>query len=390
MTKFLMDNYNPLPVSFVRGEGSWLIDNQGERYLDALSGIAVCGLGHSHPSLREIIADQSTNLIHTSNIYRIPLQEELAMKLVNHSGMENVFFCNSGAEANEAAIKLARLYANKKKIQNPIIIVMENSFHGRTLATLSATGSAKVHKGFAPLVGGFKHIPYDNIEVLESVIQNDKNIIAVMLEPIQGEGGINIPKKDYLKKIRSICNENDFLMILDEVQSGMCRTGKWFAFQHEDVLPDVVTVAKALGNGVPIGACMARGESSKLFQPGSHGSTFGGNPFVSRVALGVIDILEENRMDDYAAKLGSYLLSNFRESLKGCHGVVDIRGKGLMIGIELEKESPDLVEKALKNKLLINVTSGNVIRLLPPLVMNEEEANQMVSVLAGILKKSLC
>ena len=291
MTKFLMDNYNPLPVSFVRGEGSWLIDNQGERYLDALSGIAVCGLGHSHPSLREIIADQSTNLIHTSNIYRIPLQEELAMKLVNHSGMENVFFCNSGAEANEAAIKLARLYANKKKIQNPIIIVMENSFHGRTLATLSATGSAKVHKGFAPLVGGFKHIPYDNIEVLESVIQNDKNIIAVMLEPIQGEGGINIPKKDYLKKIRSICNENDFLMILDEVQSGMCRTGKWFAFQHEDVLPDVVTVAKALGNGVPIGACMARGESSKLFQPGSHGSTFGGNPFVSRVALGVIDIL---------------------------------------------------------------------------------------------------
>ncbi len=385
-----MDNYNPLPVSFVRGEGSWLIDNQGERYLDALSGIAVCGLGHSHPSLCKIIADQSINLIHTSNIYRIPFQEELAKKLVNHSSMDNVFFCNSGAEANESAIKLARLHANNKKIQNPIIIVMENSFHGRTLATLSATGSAKVHKGFAPLVGGFKHIPYDDIEALESVIQNDKNVIAVMLEPIQGEGGINIPKKDYLKKIRSICDENDFLMILDEVQSGMCRTGKWFAFQHEDVLPDVVTVAKALGNGVPIGACMARGKSSKLFEPGSHGSTFGGNPFVSRVALGVIDILEKNSMDDYASKLGNYLLSSFRQSLKGYHGVVDIRGKGLMIGIELEKESPDLVEKALKNKLLINVTSGNVIRLLPPLVMNKEEANQMVSILACILKKSLC
>ena len=390
MSKFLMDNYNPLPVSFVRGEGSWLIDNQGERYLDALSGIAVCGLGHSHPSLCKIIADQSINLIHTSNIYRIPFQEELAKKLVNHSSMDNVFFCNSGAEANESAIKLARLHANNKKIQNPIIIVMENSFHGRTLATLSATGSAKVHKGFAPLVGGFKHIPYDDIEALESVIQNDKNVIAVMLEPIQGEGGINIPKKDYLKKIRSICDENDFLMILDEVQSGMCRTGKWFAFQHEDVLPDVVTVAKALGNGVPIGACMARGKSSKLFEPGSHGSTFGGNPFVSRVALGVIDILEKNSMDDYASKLGNYLLSSFRQSLKGYHGVVDIRGKGLMIGIELEKESPDLVEKALKNKLLINVTSGNVIRLLPPLVMNKEEANQMVSILACILKKSLC
>jgi len=390
MSKFLMDNYNPLPVNFVSGEGSWLIDNQGERYLDALSGIAVCGLGHSHPSLCEIIADQSKNLIHTSNIYRIPLQEELAKKLVNHSGMENVFFCNSGAEANEAAIKLARLHANSKKIHNPIIVVMENSFHGRTLATLSATGSAKAHKGFAPLVSGFKHIPFDDIEALESVIQNNKNIVAVMLEPIQGEGGINIPKKDYLKKIRSICDENDFLMILDEVQSGMCRTGKWFAFQHEDILPDVVTVAKALGNGVPIGACMARGKSSKLFQPGSHGSTFGGNPFVSRVALGVIDILEKNKMDDYAAKLGNYLLSNIRQSLKGYHGIIDIRGKGLMIGIELEKESPDLVEKALKNKLLINVTSGNVIRLLPPLVMNEEEANQMVSILASILKKSLC
>jgi len=384
-----MNNYNPLPVSFVSGEGSWLIDNQGVRYLDALSGIAVCGLGHSHPSLSEIIAEQSKNLIHTSNIYQIPLQEELAKKLVSHSGMDNVFFCNSGAEANEAAIKLTRLYANKKKISNPTVVVMENSFHGRTLATLSATGSAKVHKGFEPLVSNFKHIPYNDIEALESVVQKEKNIVAVLLEPIQGEGGINVPKKDYLKKVRSICDENDFLMIVDEVQSGMCRTGKWFAFQHDDVLPDVVTIAKALGNGVPIGACMAREKSSKLFQPGSHGSTFGGNPFVSRIALGVIDILEVNKMDEYAAKLGSYLLQNFRESLKGIEGIVDIRGKGLMIGIELEKECLDLVEKALKNKLLINVTSGNVIRLLPPLVMSEKEADQVVSILANVLKKYL-
>ena len=384
-----MNNYNPLPVSFVSGEGSWLIDNQGVRYLDALSGIAVCGLGHSHPSLSEIIAEQSKNLIHTSNIYQIPLQEELAKKLVSHSGMDNVFFCNSGAEANEAAIKLTRLYANKKKISNPTVVVMENSFHGRTLATLSATGSAKVHKGFEPLVSNFKHIPYNDIEALESVVQKEKNVVAVLLEPIQGEGGINIPKKDYLKKVRSICDENDFLMIVDEVQSGMCRTGKWFAFQHDDVLPDVVTIAKALGNGVPIGACMAREKSSKLFQPGSHGSTFGGNPFVSRIALGVIDILEVNKMDEYAAKLGSYLLNNFRESLKGVEGIVDIRGKGLMIGIELEKECLDLVEKALKNKLLINVTSGNVIRLLPPLVMSEKEADQVVSILANVLKKYL-
>ena len=384
-----MSNYNPLPVSFIKGEGSWLIDNQGDRYLDALSGIAVCGLGHSHPFLSKIIEDQSANLIHTSNIYQIPMQEELAKKLVNYSGMDNVFFCNSGAEANEAAIKLARLYASEKKVSNPTIIVMENSFHGRTLATLSATGSARVHKGFEPLVSGFKHIPYNDVEALESIVQKEKHIIAILVEPIQGEGGIIVPKKDYLKKIRSICDENNLLMIIDEVQTGMCRTGKWFAFQHENILPDIITIAKALGNGVPVGACLARGESSKLFQPGSHGSTFGGSPFVSRVALAVIDILETNKMDEYAAKLGSYLLNNFRNSLEGLQGVVDIRGKGLMIGIELEKECSNLVKKALENKLLINVTSGNVIRLLPPLIMSEKEADQVVSILTDVLKKHL-
>ena len=382
-----MKNYNPLPVSFVKGEGSWLIDDRGERYLDALGGIAVCALGHSHPSLSEVISEQSASLMHTSNIYRIASQEELAKKLVIHSGMSNVFFCNSGAEANEAAIKLARLYASKRKISNPHIVVMENSFHGRTMATLSATGSKRVHQGFAPLVPGFKHIPYNNIEVLKSTVDAEKNIVAVMIEPIQGEGGIIVPDKDYLKKIRSICDENNLLMIVDEVQTGMCRTGKWFAFQHENILPDIITIAKALGNGVPIGACLARGESSKLFQPGSHGSTFGGSPFVSSIALKVIDILEKHKMDEYAAKLGSYLIDKFKKSLEGTQGIVDIRGKGLMIGIELEKDCPNLVEKALENKLLINVTSGKVIRLLPPLIMNEKEADQVVSILTSILKK---
>ena len=387
MSEFLMKNYNPLPVSFVKGEGSWLIDDRGERYLDALGGIAVCALGHSHPSLSEVISEQSASLMHTSNIYRIASQEELAKKLVIHSGMSNVFFCNSGAEANEAAIKLARLYASKRKISNPHIVVMENSFHGRTMATLSATGSKRVHQGFAPLVPGFKHIPYNNIEVLKSTVDAEKNIVAVMIEPIQGEGGIIVPDKNYLKKIRSICDENDLLMIVDEVQTGMCRTGKWFAFQHENILPDIITIAKALGNGVPIGACLARGESSKLFQPGSHGSTFGGGPFVSSIALKVIDILEKHKMDEYAAKLGSYLIDKFKKSLEGTQGIVDIRGKGLMIGIELEKDCPNLVEKALENKLLINVTSGKVIRLLPPLIMNEKEADQVVSILTSILKK---
>ena len=387
MSEFLMRNYNPLPVSFVKGEGSWLVDDRGERYLDALGGIAVCALGHSHPSLSEVISEQSASLMHTSNIYRIASQEELAKKLVIHSGMSNVFFCNSGAEANEAAIKLARLYASKRKISNPHIVVMENSFHGRTMATLSATGSKRVHQGFAPLVPGFKHIPYNNIEVLKSTVNAEKNIVAVMIEPIQGEGGIIVPDKDYLKKIRSICDENNLLMIVDEVQTGMCRTGKWFAFQHENILPDIITIAKALGNGVPIGACLARGESSKLFQPGSHGSTFGGGPFVSSIALKVIDILEKHKMDEYAAKLGSYLIDKFKKSLEGTQGIVDIRGKGLMIGIELEKDCPNLVEKALENKLLINVTSGKVIRLLPPLIMNEKEADQVVSILTSILKK---
>ena len=384
-----MGNYNPLSVEFDKGLGSWLIDMHGERYLDALSGIAVCGLGHSHPSISKVIAEQSANLIHTSNIYRIPLQEKLAEKLVGHSGMDNVFFCNSGAEANEAAIKLARLHAHKQKITNPVILVMHNSFHGRTMATISATGSPKAHQGFEPLLSGFKHIAFNDIEALKSSVNTIENIVAIMIEPIQGEGGIVIPNKNYLKTIRSICDKNNLLMIVDEVQTGMCRTGKWFAFQHERILPDIMTIAKALGNGVPIGACLARGKCAKFFQTGSHGSTFGGNPLASSVALEVINILETKKIDKHAAELGSYFLENFRKSLEGVQGIIDIRGKGLMMAIELEKNCPDLVEKALNNKLLINVTSGNVIRLLPPLIMTKLEADQVVSILTDTLKKYL-
>ena len=384
-----MGNYNPLSAEFDKGIGSWLIDMHGERYLDALSGIAVCGLGHSHPSISKVIAEQSANLIHTSNIYRIPLQEKLAEKLVGHSGMDNVFFCNSGAEANEAAIKLARLHAHKQKITNPVILVMHNSFHGRTMATISATGSSKAHQGFEPLLSGFKHIAFNDIEALKSSVNTIENIVAIMVEPIQGEGGIVIPNKNYLKTIRSICDKNNLLMIVDEVQTGMCRTGKWFAFQHEKILPDIMTIAKALGNGVPIGACLARGKSAKFFQAGSHGSTFGGNPLASSVALEVINVLETKKIDKHAAELGSYFLENFRKSLEGVQGIIDIRGKGLMMAIELEKNCPDLVEKALNNKLLINVTSGNVIRLLPPLIMTKLEADQVVSILTDTLKKYL-
>ncbi len=384
-----MDNYNPLSTEFDKGIGSWLIDIHGERYLDALSGIAVCGLGHSHPSISKVIAEQSANLIHTSNIYRIPLQEKLAEKLVGHSGMDNVFFCNSGAEANEAAIKLARLHAHKQKITDPVILAMHNSFHGRTMATISATGSSKAHQGFEPLLSGFKHIAFNDIEALKSSVNTIENIVAIMVEPIQGEGGIVIPNKNYLKTIRSICDKNNLLMIVDEVQTGMCRTGKWFAYQHEKILPDIMTIAKALGNGVPIGACLARGKSAKFFQAGSHGSTFGGNPLASSVALEVINVLETKKIDKHAAELGSYFLENFRKSLEGVQGIIDIRGKGLMMAIELEKNCPDLVEKALNNKLLINVTSGNVIRLLPPLIMTKLEADQVVSILTDTLKKYL-
>ncbi len=382
-----MTNYAPLPVSFVKGQGVWLEDEKGDRYLDALGGIAVCGLGHAHPEVAAAISDQANKLIHTSNVYRIDLQEKLADRLCELSSMEKVFFGNSGAEANEAAIKLARLHGRNKSIEIPTIIVMEGSFHGRTMATLSATGNPKVRAGFEPLVQDFIHIPYDDIAALKAIA--NKNVVAVLCEPVQGEGGVNIPADDFLSQIREVCDQNDWLMMLDEIQTGIGRTGKWFACQHENVLPDVMTLAKALGNGVPIGACLARGKAADLFAPGSHGSTFGGNPLASRAGLAVIETLEKNNLIEQAETQGNYLLEQFQHSLKNISGVVDIRGKGMMIGIELEQACGDLVQQALDQKLLINVTAMNTIRLLPPLIISKEECDQVVEILTPLIKSFL-
>ena len=298
MTSHIMPTYGRLPVTFERGEGAWLFDENSNRYLDALSGIAVCSLGHAHPTVHKAICEQSKKLLHTSNLYKIPAQEQLADRLVNKSGMDNVFFCNSGAEANEAAIKLARKYGYERGIEKPEIIVMEKSFHGRTLATLSATGNTKVQKGFAPLVEGFIRVPYNDIRAIESAVKQNKNVVAVLVEPIQGEGGINIPAPDYLNNLRDLCDEHDLLMMLDEIQTGVGRTGKFLAFQHNDILPDVCTMAKALGNGVPIGACLARGKAAELLTAGAHGSTFGGNPLACSAALAVIAVLDEDNLID--------------------------------------------------------------------------------------------
>lgn len=384
-----MSNYNPLSVEFVSGSGAWLTDSNDNQYLDALGGIAVCGLGHAHPAVQKAIADQAAHLLHTSNIYRIPLQEQLAAKLAQLSGMDKVFFGNSGAEANEAAIKLARLYANEKGIKTPKIIVMNSSFHGRTMATLSATGSDKVTKGFEPLVEGFVHIPFNDIDALRNVAKEQEDIVAVMLEPVQGEGGVNVPKNGYLKQVREFCDKQGCLMIVDEIQTGMCRTGKWFAFQHEDVLPDIMTIAKALGNGVPIGACLAQGKAAELFKPGNHGSTFGGNPLAARAGLAVINELEKNKLEQRAAELGESMLKGLNDALHNVEGISQIRGKGLMIGIELLEPCAELVELALKEKLLINVTAGNVIRLLPPLIISDDEAEQIVKTLSDLIKQYL-
>lgn len=388
-TSHLMSNYSPLPVSFVSGKGIWLEDKQGDQYLDALAGIAVCGLGHAHPEVAAAISDQANTLLHTSNIYVIDLQEKLADQLCELSSMEKVFFGNSGAEANEAAIKLARLHGRKKGIDIPTIVTMEGSFHGRTMATLSATGNPNVRANFEPLVESFVRIAYGDIDALKAVAENNKNIVAVLCEPVQGEGGVKIPADDFLSQIRSICDQNDWLMMLDEIQTGMGRTGEWFACQHENILPDVMTLAKALGNGVPIGACLAQGKAADLFSPGTHGSTFGGNPLACRAGLAVIQTLQNDNLIEASKKQGQYLLDQFRIALKDDSGIVDIRGKGLMIGIELEKPCVELVKQALDQKLLINVTAGNTIRLLPPLIISKEECDQIVEILTPLIRSFL-
>ncbi len=383
-----MTTYAPLPVTFVSGKGIYLTDADGKEYLDALAGVAVCGLGHAHPDVTEAICEQARTLVHTSNIYQIQHQIELGEKLCRLAKMDKVFFSNSGAEANEAAIKLARLYGKQQSVENPNIIVAGDSFHGRTLATLSASGNRKIQAGFSPLVSGFVRVNYNDIGAIKKVAENNSDIVAILIEPVQGEGGVNIPDSDYLSQIRQICDDNNWLMMLDEIQTGVGRTGKWFAHQHDDnSKPDVMTLAKALGNGVPIGACLAAGKASEVFSPGTHGSTFGGNPLATRAALTVLDVIEKSNIVENASQVGNYLLKKFRAELKGIDGIIDIRGHGLMIGIELSKNCTELVGKALEKQLLINVTADKTIRLLPPLIITIEQADSIVEILVPLIKE---
>lgn len=388
MNHAVMPTYGRTDVQFVRGEGAWLIDEQGERYLDALSGLGVVALGHANSAVADALSAQSQALLHTSNLYRIPLQERLAERLASISGMDNMFFANSGAEACECAIKIARLYGHTKQYTEPTIIVAESAFHGRTMATLTATGNRKVHAGFEPLVPGFLRVPYNDINSIEKIAANNNQVVAVFVEPIQGEGGIQIPDPDYLKGLRAICDANNWFLIIDEVQSGNARTGKYFCYQHSDILPDLVTTAKGLGNGVPIGVCLARGKAASLFQPGNHGSTFGGNPLSCAAANAVLDEFERLDIVNHAASMGTYLLDRFNRALLGDNRVKEIRGKGLMLGIELTSPCPDMTQRAFDQKLLINVTADSVIRLLPPLIINQEEADRIVDTICELIKQS--
>ena len=384
-----MNTYMQLPVTFVKGNGMWLWDEHGKRYLDALAGVAVCGLGHCHPKLVKAISEQAGMLIHTSNLYHIDKQEKLASRLAALSTMDKAFFCNSGAEANEAAIKLARLYGHNKNIDLPTIIVMERSFHGRTMATLTASGNRKVQAGFEPLLTGFTRVPYNDATAIEKIASHNKNIVAILVESYQGEGGVNLPQANYLQDLRYLCDKNNWLLMLDEVQCGIGRSGKWFAFQHSAITPDVMTLAKGLGSGFPIGACLAKGKAAEVFKPGNHASTFGGNPLACAAALTTLNVIEEEDLMRNATDLGNFIRSEFRAQLDNVTGVTQIRGQGLMIGIELSRPCGELVREALIHGLLINVTSDKVIRLLPSLIIQRDEATQIVSVVSTLIKKFL-
>ena len=380
----LMNTYgNPSPT-LVKGEGAYLWDNKGKRYLDALSGIAVCGLGYSHPKVSAAIQRQSSTLLHCSNLYANEAQIALGKLITQLSKMDAVFFSNSGAEANEAAIKIARKYGNQQGIDTPQVITTENSFHGRTMATLSATGNQKVKTGFTPLVTGFSHVPYNNIEAIKAAAT--PSTVAVMVEPVQGEGGINVPAPNYLNQLRELCDANNWLLILDEIQSGNGRSGAFYACHHNDILPDVMTTAKGLGNGVPIGACLARGHAAELLQPGSHGSTFGGNPLACAAALATLEALRDEGLCERAKQLGSSMLQQLKQALEGEEIVKDIRGLGLLIGIELQRDCSVLVEHAKQCGLLINVTAGNTVRLLPPLIISDSQADEIVSQVATLIQ----
>jgi acetylornithine/N-succinyldiaminopimelate aminotransferase len=377
MSDHLISAYNSLPVKFIRGNGINLWDTEDNQYLDALCGISVTSLGHNYPAVTEAIQQQAATLLHTSNIYTIEWQLKLADMLCELSGMDKVFFGNSGAEANEAAIKLARLYGHQQGIRNPQIVVMEHSFHGRTMATLSASGNRKVQAGFEPLVSGFVRAPYNDVESIQAIAANNKNIVAIMLEPIQGEGGIIIPDDGYLKSLRKICDENDWLLILDEIQTGIGRSGKMFAFQYEDIVPDVLTLAKALGNGIPIGACVANGPAANVIQPGNHGSTFGGNPFACRVGLTVLQSIVEKQYAENATLRAEQLVSLLQQGLSGNNAVHEIRHLGLLVGIEMKIKCTAIVALALQNGFLINVTAQRVIRLLPPLIIDSNQTSEL-------------
>ncbi len=385
----VMNTYARLPVAFERGEGVWLWDTHGKRYLDALAGVAVNAVGHSHPKLVAALRDQVGKLIHTSNIYQIDAQEKLADKITQLSGMDTVFFCNSGAEANEAAIKIARYYGHKKNIENPAVVVLEKSFHGRTLATLSATGSRKVQAGFEPLVSGFVRVPFNDLEAVQRVAASNKNVVAILAELVQGEGGVCVCGGGYLQGLRDICDANGWLLMLDEVQTGIGRTGTMFGFQHYSVTPDVMTLAKGLGGGVPIGACVAKGTAATLFQPGSHGSTFGGNTLASAAGLATLDIVESENLCRNATDIGEHIRASLKRALAETPGVKEIRGQGLLIGIELDRPCGELVKIGLDAGLLINVTADTVVRLVPPLIISRAEADQLVNELAPLIRSFL-
>ena len=385
----VMNTYARLPVAFSHGDGSWVTDTEGKIYLDALSGIAVNTLGHNHPELVAAIAAQAGRLLHSSNLYQMPLQESLADRLCSISGMSEVFFCNSGCEANEAAIKLARFYGNKKGVANPTIIVMEKSFHGRTMATLSATGNYKIQAGFEPLVSGFVRVPYNDLEAIREVAKHNASIVAVMYEAVQGEGGIHMADLDYQRGVRQLCDENGWLMICDEVQCGIGRTGPWFGFQHAGIVPDVATLAKGLAGGVPVGACLASGKAAGLFGPGNHGTTFGGNQLAMTAALTTLDVVEKEGLRENAVRIGQLIRDELKVALADLPGVVGIRGNGLMIGIELDRPCGLIVVKGLEAGVLINVTADNVVRLLPALNFNEDDARELVVRLAKLIRTFL-
>jgi len=380
--------YRPLPLAFVRGEGAWLIGEDGQRYLDAVGGIAVCALGHAHPHVARALSAQVFRLWHTSNLYRIPAQQQLAERLAALSGLERVFFCNSGAEANEAALKLSRLYARRRGVCAPRVLVARGGFHGRTLGVLAAGYGEAAERDFGPLAPGFVQVDYGDVAALAEV-DCAEEVVAVWLEPVQGEGGVRVPPPGYLRAVRRLCDERGWLLMLDEVQTGLCRTGAWFCYQHEEVLPDVLTLAKALGNGMPIGACLARGEAAGLFTPGSHGSTFGGNPLAATAALAVLEVMHQQQLAARAAELGETMLAGLRAGLDGRPGVREVRGKGLMLGIELDHDCRCLVAQALQRQLLINVTAERVVRLLPPLILSEDQARYIVREVVALIEAHL-